>query len=289
MDSHIPNTEEATTLLRAINDMRTEAMMFVSFIGVLVVAVIVIRLYWKGKKDRLVIQDTRQRELQTEQLKQARAQLYKTAMEDLTRSFAEHTNKEEHLLERLDGTLDRVSHTMGRVDSCLTSFMLHQTQSIGLEDSRRIIKDRFMVHITHAVQHLLEKSLTENDFENRQAYVTANMKTEIGRILTEARNHLREYSLAIESDDYFTQVPKMPVERFALCDILWSAVESLYRSHDKLAQRVQELHLRINNEITDYFTKVERKARVKSPSALLKKVNLAVSGVLPIIGATEEK
>lgn len=265
----MPTATDVAELFRAINNMKTEGLLFLLVIILIVVAFLLVRHYLRIKKEResALLKEEHDREIDKE--KHKRAQMYTNALSAITKSFTDHTKKEEHILERLDITMGRVSDSLGRVDTCLTSFLLNQTSSMNLTDSKRIVKEKFIGQINHSIAYLIEKSLRENDFINRREFVVANIKTAMGHILIQARSELNDYKLAIHSDDYFKIVPGVQVERFVLCDILWDMVEGFYRSHTNLDQRLQEMRLVVSNTITDHVAGLEKHVKEKSPSTLL--------------------
>lgn len=268
-----PSTSDITALLQTINALRSEVMLFILALAGIAGIFLLIRHYLKVKKDREAKQQREDQAVLIERAKQSRAVLYTDALNGLTRAFSEHTTNEEHLLERLDATLDRVSGSVGRVDACLTTFLLCQTEAVNVVDSKRLIKEKFTGQVLHAIVYLIEKSLRENDFVRRQTFITSNMKTGIGQILVQARNELRDYKLAVHSDEYFLTLPDTQAERFILCENIWNAVEGLYKAPNPLDQRLQELRLTVQNVIADYVTEREHTVREKSPSTLLRAIS----------------
>lgn len=244
-------TQEGTQVLQEVNKLKTEAMVFVVIVLLMVGLFLLIRQHMASKVTAKV-----------EKQKQDRAEAFTNAMSKLATSMNEHTAKDEQMVEQLNETIRSVGTTLGRVDSCVNALLIKQAGTINHADSERMIKDRFVKDIRRTVGYIVERSLTENDYVNRKGYVERKVKTDIATVLTEARKDLSTYDLAINPTKFFRLSPEAGVERFILCDLIWNEIEPLFRMETSLKQRIEEMNLIVQNTINDYVNKIHEKKAI---------------------------
>jgi len=255
--------EQVRQLLRAVNDLRGDAMVFISLLVLFGLIYLTVRHYLSIRKERA-----------TEKMKQNRADQYANALTSISTAFTSQSAKSDMMMERLNNTMRDVNGSINKVDTCLVSLLTYTSGTINYQDSVRLVKDRFLKEIRRSVYYIIEKSLAENDYENRKEFVSKKVKTAIGDLLQECRDDLNSYKLAINPRDFFLVTREPGVERFLLCDMLWNEIESLYRSRVDLRHKLEEANLNIENVIKDYLTGLEEKVREKTPTQLLPIVSL---------------
>jgi len=148
--------------------------------------------------------------------------------------------------------------------------------SMSIDCSLNIISGYFS-NMCFQIQRVVEQSLFENDYESRREHVCRKIKTSIAQIICDTRDSVKNIKvLAFDPSIFFivrvSDSNDFQSERFKLCDILWSVVESCYSKSDNSIKdkmgRIEESRLLIENVISDYFTSVASKLNSDIVSAL---------------------
>jgi hypothetical protein len=239
--------KDVQIVLREVNDLKVGAMIFLGIMTLIVLAYISWR-HWLGLR----------RERDSEKSKERRAEQYTSAITTLAESMNNHTAADEQSSMRLNNALFTVTTVVGKLDSSVNVLSAKTAGTINREDSVRMIRDRFLQNVFKEICMIVERSLSDNDYDKRRDFVARKVRTAIGEVLGEARAYLCSFNLSVDPNRFFQVDNSQSVERFLLCDLIWNDIETLYRMNTPIKQRIEEAYLMIENSITDYVTKCNK-------------------------------
>lgn len=230
-------------LLQVIDSMRFGVVLLLVTLVIIVLAFVLVgRWIYMKNQDRM------------ERKKAERAAELAGALKQLAESMAAHTDSESKSRAQIAASMDSVAKVTEKVEASMGVLVQRASGQMTKSASLRQIKRQFMKEIVQAICLILERSLRENRYEERRAYVSAKVKTQMGTVLVEARQDMRGAPLAFTPDLFFTTYPdgEGGGERFELCDRIWQEVEHMYRKATPVDERIEEVFLMVQNLISDY-------------------------------------
>ncbi len=250
----LDKADEVKSLIKTIDEIKGDAKIF---IGVLVFMYISFQAWrqWlthKQKREEERGKEERARRYLEVGVKQAES------ISRLAESMSAHTVADVETTNKLNSTLISVEQTMETVHDGLGVLTARTSGQINRDDATKMIRDRFLQNIFKEISFVIERSLTENDYEKRKDFVARKVRTALGDILIEARKYLCGFNLAVDPTRFFMCEPNQSVERFILCDSIWKEIEPLFKKEGTLKQRIEEAYLIIENVIGDYVTLCSR-------------------------------
>jgi hypothetical protein len=245
------NASQTEELLKTVNSMRFEVLLLIVAMAVL----------W-GVYQLVSKWLERRREKDTEDSKAARAEVYSKAMNNLATAINQHTLEERTTSAEFIASLSGLTDLSDRVDQSLNLLVAKTNGQMNKRDSQRMIRNHLVRTAYREVCFIVERSLTENRFAERAAYVREKVKTAIGEIIAEARNELKTYPLSIAPEVFFKTYgdERSGSERFVLCDQLWDALEPMFKKQTPLRDRIEEAFLSVENVIKDYYSAIYNEA-----------------------------
>lgn len=245
------DTEEIKALndlAQTVNTLKGPVMWFCIVLAVIgALTFVVLKILSKRREDTL------------EQARQKRSDREHTDMSGLRENIQslgtaiyDHLASERSANETRDSILNGLDQTMGDVKECLVTVMERQDGRINKLSSERVIQSKFK-EVKSGIALLIERQLIENNYERNAQHIARRVRTDISKLLTEARNDLALLDLTIAYQPYFVLQPEPGVERFLLCDQIWMRLEPIFREHDNLKQRIEESKVLIDNTVSDYL------------------------------------
>lgn len=178
------------------------------------------------------------------------------AVNRLCTVLEQHTSDEDNNAHRLNQSLSDLNENMKSVSVELRT--LHERMSLKMSrgDSLTAIEDKLNDGVASKVMEIFDQSLRENNYAERAAFIRNKVKTAIGEALEHAQKKLEtSYHLSVDLAPFF------PIRdgsgagvRHVLCDILWEAVEPLYRQSSPVEERIEEMRVVVTNRIADQVT-----------------------------------
>lgn len=235
-------------LAKTINAFKGPVMWFIVVVLFIVaITYIVLKILAKRREDAME---------RSRQLRSDREHGDMTALRDniqnLGSSIYDHLTSERTANETRDSILNGLDETMGEVKECLVAVMERQDGRINKLSSERVIQSKFK-EIKSGIALIIERQLVENNYDRNKEHIARRVRTDISKVLAEARSDLSLLDLTIEHQPYFTLQPEHGVERFLLCDLVWNRLEPLFNEHENLKQRIEESKVLIDNTISDYL------------------------------------
>lgn len=252
------DAKQIVDIAQGLNQLRSDVLQFIITMTVLVVGYMVLSKVLAARAKR-----------REEESKNARAQMYADAQKrqadainSLAKAMQDHTTSDTAMATQLNTTMTNVGDVTSDLKGAVELLVAKNEGRINREDSVKMIRDRFITHVYREFTTIIEVSLRENDYVNRKAHVTRKVKTELGKVLIEARRYLASFNMSVDPAVFFQLAPDDHGERFILCDAVWSDVEGLFlRDHStpaKLKQVTEEAYVIIENVIKDYVTQCGR-------------------------------
>lgn len=243
--------KDVESLAKTINELKDSAKVFIGILILIFVAYQIWRQLLTHKREEA------QEESKTNRAKQyLDMQVKQTeALSKLAESMTAHTASDVESANKLNNTLQSVETAIEKLDDGVSVLSAKTSGQINREDSTKMIRDRFLQNIYKEICMVIERSLTENDYEKRKDFVARKVRTALGDILIEARKYLCGFNLAVDPNRFFMCEPNQAgIERFTLCDSIWREVEPLFKKESSLKQRIEEAYLIVENVISDYVT-----------------------------------
>lgn len=242
---------EVKEVFNAVNNLRTEAMVFIGAIAILAAVFFIIRLILNYRKDGA-----------TEKAKSERAEKYSGALTAVATSMNTHIVQSEEQGKQIVEALDGFSHSSNQLQGTISVLIERTSGTVNREDSIRIIKECFTRRLYLDICFIIENSLRHNNYVGHKDYVKRKVKTAIGDSIGEARNYLSSLKLSEDINKFFLLVPSQQTERLMLCDLIWAEMEPLFeRDHresyadcpEALTQKIEEAFLLMENILADYL------------------------------------
>ncbi len=235
-------------LVKTLNMLKGPVMWFVVIIAVITaLTYIILKILGKRREDALE---------QARQNRSDREHKDMTALRDNIHSLGaaiyDHLASERSANETRDNILNGLDETMTDVKDCIMTVMERQDGRVNKLSSERVIQSKFK-EIKSGIALVIERQLIENNYEQNAPHIARRVRTDISRLLAEARSDLSLLDLTIAHQPYFVLQPEQGVERFVLCDQIWLRLEPLFREHGQLKQRIEESKVLIDNTISDYL------------------------------------
>jgi hypothetical protein len=230
-------------LLNTIDQMKVGVIILIVTLVVIVMAFVLVGRWMILRNQEML-----------ERKKQLRAAELSGALIRLSTSMEQHTQEDKSAQLKLASALDSVAGVTSKMDSSITVLAQRASGQMTKASSLRQIRRQFAKEITPSICFTLERSLTENKYEERRQFVSQKVKTNIAVLLADTRQDMRGSPLAFNPDLFFTTYPDSEGggERFVLCDLLWDRLEPLYRKNSALKDRLEEAFLVIQNTVHDY-------------------------------------
>ena len=272
-----------TDMIRALNDMRTAVILFVIGFAVLTFCGFMYYLRWKAKKETAERkeEDKRQRE------KMERANKYSSALQGVAQALAVVNNRMDASLASVQTTLQSHQQTLQSVNQMTISTLVRLdgainnmigankelterlTAKMTPKDSVAYIQRVFLSEIYHAVLELTRTAIVDNGYEDNKEFISNRVRTEIGGVLRVFRSELASFNaLTVRVPDFFEMESADPlVERFVLCNQLWSVAENYLKEGTKdgadehqemISRRLADAGVVVQNTIRDYFIAIAR-------------------------------
>jgi hypothetical protein len=194
---------------------------------------------------------------ETEIAKERRAKAYGCTLEELRMAILSQRDSTDRINKQHMEALHLLTATLGKLVTSVKSMTAKFDGTLPRNDSARFIHYMFENDLFRNICLVAERSLRENDYVNRRAYVRDRVRTAISEAMTEARNTLCSYPLSINANLYFETSPDYSGERFVLVDLLWGVLEPKFdHGAGLLEHRVEEAYLAIENCLHDYTTRI---------------------------------
>lgn len=236
-----------TALIKAANEAKTSVLVIVAcgIFAILTFWIILKLIEWKKEKDR-------------EAEKAKRADQYTGALHALANAFQEHSKAETGERAKLTDSLDNLANVTAKTEQAIGVVLQRTSGQMTRTASLRLVVSTLTGGVCREIAFVVEKSLTENRYEERKSFIANKMRSAMGEILADARQDLRGYPLAMNPDLFFpTYTPEGGGERFTIVDSLWTLIEPLYRKGSPLQERIEESRLLISNAMKDHVARVQ--------------------------------
>lgn len=126
---------------------------------------------------------------------------------------------------------------------------------INKANSLRVIHAKFE-SVQMRLQYVVERSLQSNGYNGQEQYIADKLRTEMGDVLSEARQQLERLDLSVDCSYIFSLKNQDGTERYILCDEVWEAVQSLFSQEEQdIRNRIEHARLKIRNVVADYVSK----------------------------------
>lgn len=238
----IIDAEQATNLLKALGELKSATVWAVVVIAAIVVAYLLVRA-WLGHAA----------EGRVERRKEARQKQYLAAIQSLGKDMRAHADADT-------AAMHIIQAAMSEIRKALEAIRDKQEGKVEFEPSLKLMCV-FMDSIAIEASAYFARSLEENDYENRKSLIASKMKTSCADLIEDALSSLAELELAFDPNVFFRvyEDPANGGTRYILCDVMWLAVEPLYRRHgEPLKNRLEEMRLALANAVKDQYTKTAR-------------------------------
>ena len=185
------------------------------------------------------------------------------AVKDMTRAVNVLNAGQAANIKRIDAVTMNMSAEMrdirgiiGQVDVLVKRVLDKQEGVANLPTSVVIIQTYFYKVLYGDTVLIIHKSLHENDFKNRAAFITNKVKTDIGKVMSSIKSELTELDLAIKPEIFF-KTEFESSDRYVLVNMIWDSVKGLYLTEQSLYDKWEEASYKIMNTIKDYFATIK--------------------------------
>lgn len=185
------------------------------------------------------------------------------ALRKLTESMASFNTNQANYIKKIDQTIANTAlsmrdlqGTLTQVDVLVKRVLEKQDGVASLPTSVMVVQTYFYKVLFSDAVFIVHKSMHENDYKNRAAFIANKVKTDIGKIMTSMKAELSDLDLAFNTSMFFKTENDASSERYILVDLIWEAVKPLYLSNDSLYNRLEEASYKIMNTIKDHFATI---------------------------------
>lgn len=204
--------------------------------------------------------DKRQQAARQEALEAAKAERSERFNENINRMcilLEQHTSEEENNSTTMNRALVSLSSTVGGLGRELRDLRNRLSNVMSRRDTLSAIEEKLTGGVRADLCDIFEQSLRKNDYANRAEFIRRRVKTACGEVLAEAEQKLiAEYNLAFAPAAFFQlRQGEDGGRRHVLCDVLWEAIEPLYRTEVAPDRRVEEMRVVVENAISDLVSK----------------------------------
>lgn len=272
-----------TDLVNAFGAVRTTVYVALGVLAVIAIGGYYLHLRWKAK----LASQAAKEEADRQKEKTKRAEKYAAALQNLANSVTANTNVMQNALQQFSSTLQATSmsssataqlttNALVRLDGAISRLVIANNDlssklvaKLSARDSLHFITRVFTCEVFHESLRIIRKAIIDNNYEGDAESISTRVRTEIGDVLKRYREYLGAFSaLSVRSPDFFELTGDPSVERFTICDELWTITKDYLeaasqdnpREHsNKVAKRVEDAEFVVRNTIADYVRRMSHK------------------------------
>ncbi len=173
-------TQDVAHLLHVVDNMKYGVLIIIAVLLLIGLAAFLLLRWWMLKKDeRDQIAKSQRNERLTDSLNR------------LAESHAALTSSHLATTNRFVEALGQLTSVTRKMDESVTVLQQRASGQMTRTVSLKLVRDRLLRSVFLDVASLIERSLTENRYEERKKFIADKMRTAIGTILADTRADLR--------------------------------------------------------------------------------------------------